>query len=325
MRRREFITLAGGAVAAWPLAARAQKPTMPVIGVLSVVPAEATPDLLAAFRQGVAEAGYLDGKNLVIEYRFANFRPELLPELAGDLVQLNVKVIFAIGPPPLAAAAKATASVPIVALDLESDPVALGYVKSLAHPGGNITGAFLDFPELSGKQLQLFKEVLPRLSRIAIFGDPGINAPQFAATEAAVRAVAVQAESIEVRAPDDIERALAAAEATHAEAGILLTSPLVYVHMKQISELAIPKRLPLISVFAEFPRAGGFMAYGPNMVEFYRRCGDYVGKILHGAKPSDLPIQRPEKFDLVINLKTATAVGVTVPPVLLATADEVIE
>ena len=325
MKRREFITLVGGAVAAWPLAARAQQSAMPVIGVLSITTAESISDLLVAFRQAVAEAGYLGGKNLAIEYRFANFRPELLPELAGDLVRLNVKVIFAIGPPSLAAAGKATASVPIVAIDLESDPVALGYVKSLAHPGGNITGAFLDFPELSGKQLQLFKEVLPRLSRIAIFGDPGINAPQFAATETAARAVAVQAESIEVRAPNVIERALAAAEATHAEAGILLTSPLVYVHMKQISELAIPKRLPLISVFPEFPRAGGFMAYGPNMVEFYRRCGDYVGKILHGAKTSDLPIQRPEKFDLVINLKTAEALGVTVPPVLLATADEIIE
>ena len=225
MRRREFIALVG-ATAAWPFAARAEQSATPVIGVLLDITAEAaSSDLLAAFRQGVAEAGYLDGKNLAIEYRFANFRPELLPKLAGDLIQLNVKVIFAIGPPPLAAAAKATASVPIVALDLESDPVALGYVKSLAHPGGNITGAFLDFPELSGKQLQLFKEVLPRLSRIAIFGDPGINAPQFAATETAARAVAVQAESIEVRAPDDIERALAAAEATHAEAGILLTSP----------------------------------------------------------------------------------------------------
>ena len=224
MRRRDFITLLGGA-AALPLTARAEQLATPVIGILGDVTAEAISDLLAAFRQGVAEAGYLDGKNLAIEYRFANFRPELLPELAGDLVQLNVKVIFAIGPPPLAAAAKATASVPVVAIDLESDPVALGYVKSLAHPGGNITGAFLDFPELSGKQLQLFKEVLPRLSRIAIFGDPGINAPQFAATEMAARAVAVQAESIEVRAPDDIERALAAAEATHAEAGILLTSP----------------------------------------------------------------------------------------------------
>jgi putative tryptophan/tyrosine transport system substrate-binding protein len=208
---------------------------------------------------------------------------------------------------------------------LKSDPVALGYVKSLAHPSGNISGAFLDFPELSGKQLQLFKEVLPRLSRIAIFGDPRINAPQLAATETAARAVALQTESIELRAPDDIERALAAAEARHAEAGILLTSPLVYVHMKQISELAISKRLPLIFVFAEFPRAGGFMAYGPNMIEFYRRCGDYVAKILHGAKPSELPIQRPERFDLVINLKTARALGVTVPPVLLATADEVLE
>ncbi len=292
MKRRDFITLLGGATA-WPLAARAQRPAMPVIGVLGPATAEVIPHLLAAFRRGLAEAGYVEGKNLAIEYRFANFRLELLPEAAGDLVRLNVNVIFAIGPEPLAAARKATASIPIVAIDLESDPVALGYVKSLARPGGNITGPFLDFPELSGKQLQLLKEIFPRLSRIAIFGDPSINAPQLAATETAARAFAVQAESIELRAPDDIERALAAAGTKHAEAGILLTSPLMYVYMKQIGALAIPKRLPLISMFAEFPKAGGFMAYGPNVVEMFQRCGDYVGKILHGVKPSDLPIQRP--------------------------------
>jgi putative ABC transport system substrate-binding protein len=324
MRRREFISLIAGATA-WPLEARAQQSAMPVIGVLAPAAAEAIPHLLAAFRRGVAEAGYVEGKNLAIEYRLANERPELLPEAARDLVRLNMNVIFAPTPQAGAAARNATASIPVVPLDLESDPLAMGYVKSLARPGGNITGMFLDIPELVGKQLGLLREVLPRLSRIAILGIPGLNAAQFAATETAARAVAVEAEIIEVRVPDDFERALEAARTKHIEAGILLSSPLVFSSSKQIGELALAKRLPLISLFAEFPKSGGFIAYGPNVAEMFRRCGDYVAKILHGAKPSDLPIQRPERFDLVINLKTAEALGVSVPAVLLATADEVIE
>jgi putative tryptophan/tyrosine transport system substrate-binding protein len=326
MRRREFISAIAGA-AIWPLRAPAEQPAMPVIGVLAPVPAEKIPHVLAAFRRGLAEAGYVEGKNLAIEYRFANitFRPELMPEVAGDLVRLNVKVIFSAAPEAVAAVRNATTSIPIVALDLESDPVAKGYVQSLARPGGNMTGTFLDIPELSGKQVGLLKEIVPRLSRIAIFGIPGLNAPQFAATETAVRALALEAEIMEVRVADDFERALEAARAKHAEAGILLSSPLVFLSSRQIGELAIAKRLPLISLFGEFPKAGGFMAYGPNLGDLFRRCGDYVAKILRGAKPSGLPIQRPERFDLVINLKTAEALGISVPPVLLATADEVIE
>jgi putative tryptophan/tyrosine transport system substrate-binding protein len=285
----------------------------------------AAPHLHAAFRRALAEAGYVEGKNLAIEYRYSKDRPELLPEAAGDLVRLNVNVIFAAGPLAVAAARNATGNIPVVAIDLESDPVAMGYVKSLARPGGNMTGMFLDIPELSGKQVGLLKEILPRLSRIAIIGIPGLNAPQFEATETAARAFAVEAEIMEVRVPDDFEGALEAARTRHVEAGILLSSPLVFIYSKQIGELAIAQRLPLISLFAEFPKAGGLMAYGPNVGELYRRCGDYVAKILHGAKPSELPIQRPERFDLVINLKTATALGLDMPTQLQQLADEVIE
>ena len=220
---------------------------------------------------------------------------------------------------------KQTSSIPIVAHDLESDPVAKGWVKSLARPGGNMTGFFLDIPEMSGKQVGLLKEIVPRLSRIAIFGIPGLNAAQFAATETVVRALALEAEIIEVQVADDFEQALEAARTKHVEGGILLSSPLVFASSKQIGELAIAKPLPLIGLFGEFPKAGGLIAYGPNVGEIFRRSGEYVGKVLHGAKLSDLPIQRPEKFDLVINLKTAAALGITVPPMLLATADEVIE
>jgi putative tryptophan/tyrosine transport system substrate-binding protein len=325
MRRREFISVIAGA-AAWPLATRAQQQAMPVVGFLAPAPAaERIAHLIAAFRRGLAEAGYIEGKNLAIEYRFTNFRPELMTEAAGDLVRLNTNVIFASTPDAVVAVRNTTTSLPVVALDLESDPLAKGYVKSLARPGGNMTGMFLDIPELSGKQVGLLKEIVPRLSRIAIFGSPDLNAPQFAATEIAAQALALEAEIMEVRVPDDFERALETARTKHVEGGILLSSPLVFNLSKQIAELALAKRLPLISLFGEFPKAGGSIAYGPNVADMFRRCGDYVAKVLHGAKPSDLPIQRPQKFDLVINLKTAERLGLSVPSVLLATADEVME
>jgi putative tryptophan/tyrosine transport system substrate-binding protein len=324
MKRRDFLSVLGGATAAWPLVARAQQTTMPVIGFLSPLPSGEPPPY-AGFRRGLAEEGYVEGKNLAIEKRFTNFRPELMNEAAGDLVRLEVSVIFAAYPEALVGARNATSSIPTVAVDLESDPVAMGYIKSLARPGGNLTGMFLDLPELSGKQVGLLKEIVPRLTRIAIFGVPGLNAAQFAAAAAAVRAVGVEAEIIEVQVPDDWGRALDAAKARQVEAGILLSSPLVFTSSKQIGELALANRLPLISLFAEFPKSDGFIAYGPSIAAMWQRAGVYVGKLLHGAKPNDLPIQRPEKFDLVINLKTAKALGISVPSVLLATADEVID
>jgi ABC-type uncharacterized transport system substrate-binding protein len=325
MRRREFISLIAGATA-WPLAARAQQPAMPVIAFLTPVPAaEAMSDLIASFQRGLAEAGFQEGKNLAIEYRFTNFKPELMQQAASDVVRRKVNVIFAATPDASAAARNATNSIPIVGQDLESDPVAGGYVKSLARPGGNFTGMFLDLPELSGKQIGLLKEIVPQLSHIAVFGIPGLNAAQFAATAAVVKTTAVEAEIIEVQVPDDWERALEAAKAKQVEAGILLSSPLVWNSSKQIGELALTNRMPLISLFAEFPKAGGLIAYGPNLAEIFRRSGGYVGKILHGAKPNDLPVQRPEKFDLVINLKTAAALGLDIPTQLQQLADEVIE
>ena len=321
MRRREFISLIAAA-ATWPLTARGGQ--ISVIGLLSPQPNGERP-AYAAFRRGLAEEGYLEGNNLTIESRFTNFRPALMNEAARDLVGLQVNVIFAGYPESIAAARKATSSIPTVAVDLESDPIALGYIESLARPGGNLTGMFLDFPELSGKQVALLKEIVPRLTRMAIFGIPGLNAAQFAAAASAARTVGVEAEIIEVHVPDDWGRSLEGAKKRGIEAGILLSSPLVYRSSKQIGELALINQLPLISMFPEFPKAGGFIAYGPEIDAMWQKAGIYVGKILHGAKPSDLPIQRPEKFDLVINLKTAQALGLSVPYVLLSTADYVIE
>jgi putative ABC transport system substrate-binding protein len=319
MKRREFISAIAGATA-WPLTARAQHSAMPVIGYLTEVPN--VPHLNAAFLRGMAEFDYVEGKNFATEYRFS---PESLPEAATDLVRRNVGAIFAAAPAAVAAISKATTSIPVVGIDLENDPVAKGYVKSLARPDGNITGMFLDIPELNGKQLVLLKEIVPRLSRLAIFGIPGLNELQFAATETAARAVGVEAEILEVRVPDELHGAMEAAKARRVEAGILLSSPLVFTSSKLIGELALAERLPLISLFGEFPKDGGLIAYGPNVSEMFRRCGEYMGKILRGAKPSELPVQRPERFDLVINLKSAKALGIDMPAQLQQLADEVIE
>jgi putative ABC transport system substrate-binding protein len=318
MRRREFIALLGS-IAAWPVASRAQQSSKKSqVGTLGVGPMPS--QLFEAFNRGI---GQFNPTEFVIEGRYPRSRSELLPELAADLVRLNMDVIFARGPQALAALKNATSSIPIVAIDFESDPIAMGFVKTLAHPGGNITGVFLDLPEMSGKQIELLKEVFPEIARVAIIGDPAINALQFGTTETAARAFSVQPETIEVRSSFD--SAFEAARTRHAEAGVLLSSPGVIAQLAQIVEFATEKRLPLISLFAEFPRAGGFMAYGPSLPESFQRCGSYVGKILQGAKPGDLPIERPERFELVINLKTAKALGIRVPPLLLARADEVIE
>jgi putative tryptophan/tyrosine transport system substrate-binding protein len=324
MRRREFISLIVG-VTAWPLGARAQQSAMPVIGLLDPVPAAEAIHVIAAFRRGLSEEGLRGGQKRHNRIPLYQLQTRADATGCGRCCSAQSERIFAATPEAGAAARNATTSIPIVGVDLESDPLAMGYVKSLARPGGNFTGMFLDLPELSGKQIGLLKEIVPQLSHIAVFGIPGLNAAQFAAAKTAVQALGLESEIIEVRSPDDLQGALASATTKHAEAGILLSSPLVWNSSKQISDIAIAKRLPLISLFAEFPKAGGFIAYGPNLAEIFRRSGDYVGKILHGAKPSELPIRRPEKFDLVINLKTAAALGVTVPPVLLATADEVIE
>jgi len=319
--RREFIALLGGAAVAWPLAVRAQQSSKKsLVGTLGV--GLLGSQLLEAFNRGI---GQFNPTEFVIEGRYPQSRSELLPELAADLVRLNVDVIFARGPQALAAVKNATSSIPIVAIDLESDPIAMGFVKTLAHPGGNITGVFLDLPEMSGKQIELLKEVFPEIARVAIIGDPAINALQFGTTETAARTFAIQSETIEVRSSNGFESAFETARTRHAEAGVLLSSPGVIAQLPQIVEFATDKRLPLISLFVEFPRAGGFMAYGPSLPESFQRCGSYVGKILQGANPGDLPVERPERFELVINLKTAKALGIRVPPLLLARADKVIE
>jgi len=267
----------------------------------------------------------VEGRNVLIEYRDADGKPERLPQIAGELIRLNVDVIFARGAGAVSAAKQATKRLPIVAIDLESDPVAAGFVRKLAQPGGNITGVFLDLPELSGKQLELVKEVIRPLSRVAVLGDPVLNAPQFQATEAAARALAIQAQLFELRVSKDVDAALEGASKRQANAVLLLSSPLVFHHRAEIGDLAVKRRLPAVSMFMEFAEAGGLMAYGPSLREAFRRCGAYVSRILKGANPGELPVERPTKFELVINAKTARALGLTIPESVRQRADQIIE
>ena len=305
-----------------PLAVEAQPAgSTPRLGVLGPTPMNPLNDV--AFRQGLAQFGYTEGRNLVIEYRHAEGR--LLSDLAAQLLRLNVDVIFARGAAAVAAAKVTAGTIPVVAVDLESDPIAAGFVRGLAQPGGNITGVFLDLPELSGKQLQLLKELLPQLSRVAVLGDPVLNEPQFRATEIAAGALAMGLQRQEVRAAKDFNSALEAARNGRARAVLLLSSPLVFNQRTQLGALAVEKRLAAVSMLVEFAEAGGLMAYGPSLREAFRRCGAYVGRILQGAKPGELPVERPERFELAINLKTAKALGITVPHSLLLRADQVIQ
>jgi ABC-type uncharacterized transport system substrate-binding protein len=305
-----------------PLVALAQPaPRIYRIGVLGPTPVVPSND--EAFKQGLAQFGYTEGQNLVIEYRHAE--GSRLSEYAGDLVRLNVDVIYARGPAAVRAARDATHTVPVVAIDLESDPVAVGFARGLAQPGGNITGVFLDLPELGGKQLQLLKEIIPRLSQVVVLGDPILNASQFRATESAAHALAIDIQRREVKSANDFSKALDAARESRARAVLILSSPLVYSQRAKIGALVIEKRIPAVSMFTEFVEAGGLMAYGPSIREASQRCGAYVGRILQGAKPGEMPIERPQTFELAVNLKTAKALGLTIPPSVLGRADQVIE
>jgi putative ABC transport system substrate-binding protein len=311
-----------------PLAAVAQPHAkLPVIGLLDgAFPSTFTDPQTAphAVRQGLHDLGYIEGQTVVMAARWAEGKDERLPALAVELVRLPVDVLFAVGPAAVRAATQATATVPIVAIDLETDPVASGLVASLARPGGNLTGVFLDMPELGGKWLELLIEALGRVPRVVVLGDPAIHAPQFHAVDVAARRLAVPLHPLEVRATDDFERAFEAAVTGGAEALILLSAPLISRHRGRLAALALQHRLPTISLFPSFAEAGGLLAYGVSPADMGRRGAVFADKLLKGAKPADLPIERPMTFKLVINLKTAQALGLTIPPSVLFQATEVL-
>ena len=298
------------------------------IGILGTYPptSPAFAPLWDAFIQGLRELGYVEGQNIVIERRFMEDNAERLPALAAELIRLDVSVIVAGGQPPPVAAKRATETIPIVMTNF-SDPVGLGLVKSLVRPGANVTGLSLLTVELVGKQLQLLKQAVPKASRIAFLinlSNPGAALQQREA-EAAARSLGVQLQVLEVRRLDDLAGAFAAMTRRGAEAVLLPGDSLFYFYRQQIADLAIKSRLPAMFAPKEFAEDGGLIAYGANLAYMYHRAATYVDKILNGAKPADLPIEQPTKYDLVINLKTAKALGLTVPQSLLLRADEVIQ
>ncbi len=298
----------------------------PRVGWLSSQKALTPP--LKAFLEGLQEMGYVPGQNFLFELR-APERPdkyEQYPDLAAKLVAAGVDVILAGTPSAIEATTKATKTIPIVGVDLESDPVAKGWAASLTRPGGNFTGFVLDIPEISGKQLQFLKEVKPDLRRVAVLGDPRVNSLQSRATEDAARGAGLTIQALSVRDIGEVSAAVAGAARQRAGALVVLTSPLVFNNLGRIVDAAAQHRLPAICLFAPaFADAGGLIAYGPDLPDFYRRAAGYVSRILKGAKPGDLPLQRPDKFQLVVNLKTARALKLTVPQSLVLRADRVIE
>ena len=327
MRRREFITLLGGAAVAWPLDARAQQPVrIAKIGHLESGFPSSSPNLLAAFRQGLRELGYVEGQNLFIERRYGEGREERLPQLAEELVQFGVDVIFAIGPPQALAAAKATDRIPIVFVG-GGDPVAMGLVKSLARPGGNLTGLTFVTVELASKRIQLLKDAVSIAERVAVLWNPNnvINKLELEKATTTAEALGLTPLPFEIRLLDDIEGAFIAMTRQRADAALVLSSPLTFPNRARIVESALRARMPTLGALREYAEAGVLMSYGPSYADHCRRAATYVDQILKGTKPADLPVQLPTTFELVINLKTAKALGLDIPPTLLARADEVIE
>jgi putative ABC transport system substrate-binding protein len=325
MKRRAFITLLGGAVAAWPLAARAQQPAMPVIGFLRSTPAAGFAHTVDPFRQGLNDAGFVEGKNVAIEYRWADNQQDRLPGLAADLVRKQVAAIVGAGVPAAQAGKAATATTPIVFV-IGSDPVTVGLVASINRPGGNITGVVFSVTHWA-KLLGMLHELVPKASIIAVLRDP--NGPNFESQsrdlEEAARAIGRQI--LMVNAANEREFHAAFAKVVQAGAGGLLILPTVFFfsQRRQLAALAARHALPTMHYLREYAEVGGLMSYGPSQSDAYRRAGVYVGRILKGEKPGDLPVELGTKFDLVINLATAKALGVEIPPNLLALADEVIE
>ncbi len=309
-------------------AAEAQQPKkIPRIGYLNAVSPSSTSDRIEAFRQGMRELGYVEGKNIVIESRYAEGNLDHLPALAADLVRLKVDVIVSSGPTPTRFTKKATSTIPIV-MAQDSDPIGNGFVASLARPGGNITGLSTLAPELTGKRLDLLKEIVPRLSRVAVFGastQPG-NAQALKEVALAAAAFGIKLQYLDVLASKNFESAFRAAGKGQADAVLMMVpSGIVNALRGKIAELAAKSRLPAAYQQSEYVKAGGLMSYGVSIDDLNRRAAIYVDKILKGAKPADLPVEQPTKFELVINLKAAKQIGVAIPPNVLARADRVIK
>jgi putative ABC transport system substrate-binding protein len=326
MTRRAFITLLGSTAAAWPLMARAQQTTKRrKVGLLHPGESTTVNMRVAAIHEGLNGPDNQRDMNFEIIVRLANGDVSRLPALAVDLVNNRVDAILAAAPPAVQAAAGATTSIPVIAIDLESDPVASGFLRSLAHPGGNVTGVFLDFPDFSAKCLQLLTESVPTLSGVGLIWDPTTGSLQLKAVQEAAQGLGINAQVFEARRAADIADAFYMLDRSRIQGVLLLSSPLIAGNPQLIADLAIRRNLPTISLFPEIARAGGLLGYGPDIQDLFRQVGTMARKVLQGTKVAELPAERPTRFQLVTNLKTAKALGLTVPETLLARADEVIE
>jgi len=327
VQRRIFAVALCTVLFALCVSAHAQQPTkIPRIGLLFTATPSAAAARIEAFRQGLRELGYVEGKNILIEQRYAEGQLNHMNELAAELVRLKVDVIVTIGPAATRPAKEATHAIPIV-MGVDDDPVGNGFVASLARPGGNITGLASLAPEIGGKQLELLKEIVPRLSRVAVLGtstQPG-NAQSLREAEVAAGALAVKLQYLDVLSPKDIEPVFRTASNGRAEAVLVLRASIFFSHRKQIVDLAAKRQLPAMYYTTEYVEEGGLMTYGVSITDLFRRAATYVDKILKGAKPAELPIEQPTKFELVVNLKTAKRIGLTIPPNVLARADKVIK
>ena len=326
MRRREFISLLGGAVAIWPLAARAQqKSEIPRIGFVYQGSQAAMANRLEGVLSGLRDSGYAAPAQVEIVARAAEGDPARIAPLVAEVIAKNASVIMASGPLVLNAARSATRTIPIVAIDLETDPVTSGVAATLARPGGNITGVFLDFPDFTAKWMEMLVESNPKLSRAAVLWDPITGPVQMEAVEKAGGTLNVQLDITEVRRPSDFDAAFSMASERGAGAMVMLSSPLIADNVQILAALTLRHRFPAITLFPDFARAGGLLAYGPNLISLLRLSGVVAGKVLRGANPAELPIERPTKFETVLNMRTAHALGLSIPTSLLLRADEVIE
>jgi len=327
MQRREFITLLSGIVAAWPLAARAQQPAkIPRIGFLGNSTATMEANLIGPLRDGLRELGYEEGRNVIIEFRWAKGKYDQFPALVAELLAAKVDVIITAGTPATLAIKKATSTVPLVFIAV-GDPVGTGVVPNLGRPGGNITGLSSIAPDLEGKRLELLREVVPKLSHVAFFLNPAnvFHTASMRQARVAAQSLGIKLQPMEVNKSEQLDGAFASIVKEKPDALLILADRVFLHNRKRMMEFAIQQRLPSVNAYRELVEAGGLISYGPSYEDMHRRAAVYVDKILKGTKPADLPIEQPTKFTLLINLKTAKTLGLTVPPTLVARADELIE
>jgi len=326
MRRREFITLLGGAISAWPLAAHAQGlKAIPKVGFLFPGPEEVANSRRVLLLDGLRSEGFREPDQITLVTRATNGDLTRISPLLNELIAEKIDVLIPLGPAVTRAALSLTTSVPIVIFDLETDPIESGWLRSYAHPGGNITGIFSDFPDFSAKWLELLKEAVPNCAHIVVLWDPTTTTVQTKAIAVAAQQVHVSSEVVEIKEAAELDAVFETVNARRPDGLLILSSPLVSINSKRLAELALKYRVPAISLFSNFARTGGLLSYGPNLNDLYREAGAMAGKVLKGTNPAILPAERPTRFELIVNLQTAKALNLTMPTSILLRADEVIE